>query len=493
MNKYFLINGNSPWPLRIILFIFLLRVIIACTMGLMPQDAYYYFYSEHLDYSYFDHPPAVAYMLRGFGYLLGHSVMAIKWTDFIMGLASLFLFFELSKKFNSDSVTGRSVLLFASTLMLTVLMINTTPDVPLIFFWTLTLLFLYRAIFEDKTIYWILGGLSMGLAFDSKYTALMLPAGLVLFLLLARNYRHYLFSYKFLLLIFAWVICISPVVFWNVQNDWMSFRFQSNDRASAIMTLQLKWNYFFGSLATQLALLLPVLFALIWWLIYRTGKKLFQKRKLPNHHNLFLWCFTLPTLFFFTGISCLYWVKLNWMFPAYISGTLLVSKFVRENQLKYQSYFALFIHLAVAIEIIFYPIPIKSDDTWWGWEELSKEVNIISDQHKDAFIFSDDGYKTTAILNYYLDKKIYSSNILGKNGLQYSVIDHDLSSLKSKPALYLDSQPQIKDTLPASSTPEILSRYFENIQQLPPILLKNKQGKLLRKFLVYKCHNYKGV
>ena len=195
-----------------------------------------------------------------------------------------------------------------------------------------------------------------------------------------------------------------------------------------------------------------VQFALIWWLIYRLTKKTLLKRKLPNNHNLFLWCFTLPILFFFTAISLLYWVKLNWMFPAYISGIILVSRFVSINQLKYQTIISVFLHLAVAIEIIFYPVPVKSDDTWWGWEKLSQEVKIISDQHKDAFIFSDDGYKTTAILNFYLDKKVYGSNILGKNGLQYSVIDNDLSSLKSKSALYIDSQPQIKDTFPSSTT-----------------------------------------
>ncbi|MBK7697125.1 MAG: hypothetical protein IPI30_23325, partial [Saprospiraceae bacterium] len=101
------------------------------------------------------------------------------------------------------------------------------------------------------------------------------------------------------------------------------------------------------------------------------------------------------------------------MFPAYISGIILVSRFVSINQLKYQTIISVFLHFAVAIEIIFYPVPVKSDDTWWGWEKLSQEVKIISDQHKDAFIFSDDGYKTTAILNFYLDKKVYGSNILG--------------------------------------------------------------------------------
>lgn len=38
-------------------------------------------------------------------------------------------------------------------------------------FWTLTILFFYHAIFEDKTIYWLLGGMAMGLTFDSKYSA----------------------------------------------------------------------------------------------------------------------------------------------------------------------------------------------------------------------------------------------------------------------------------------------------------------------------------
>lgn len=160
------------------------------------------------------------------------------------GMRLSFPILQTKQKFNSNLVVGKSVILFASTLMLTVLMINTTPDVPLIFFWTLTILFFYHAIFEDKTIYWLLGGMAMGLAFDSKYTALMLPAGLILFLLLSQKYRPYLISYKVILAFLVWIIFIAPVIIWNVQHDWMSFRFQSNDRASAIMSIQPKWNYF---------------------------------------------------------------------------------------------------------------------------------------------------------------------------------------------------------------------------------------------------------
>ena len=43
--------------------IILLRILFTGLMGLMPQDAYYFFYSENLALSYFDHLPAVAYIL----------------------------------------------------------------------------------------------------------------------------------------------------------------------------------------------------------------------------------------------------------------------------------------------------------------------------------------------------------------------------------------------------------------------------------------------
>ena len=52
----------------------------------------------------------------------------------------------------------------------------------LILFWSLSLLFLHRAIFQEKKTYWIFTGIVMGLAFNSKYTAILLQFGLIAFL-----------------------------------------------------------------------------------------------------------------------------------------------------------------------------------------------------------------------------------------------------------------------------------------------------------------------
>jgi len=40
-----------------LLLILVLRFAFIGLMGLMPQDAYYFFYSEHPALSYYDHPP----------------------------------------------------------------------------------------------------------------------------------------------------------------------------------------------------------------------------------------------------------------------------------------------------------------------------------------------------------------------------------------------------------------------------------------------------
>ena len=70
--------------LLIIVVFNLARLLFLPFMGMMPQDAYYYFYSEHLSLSYFDHPPMVAYMLYLFSLVFGKSVITIKLADFVI-------------------------------------------------------------------------------------------------------------------------------------------------------------------------------------------------------------------------------------------------------------------------------------------------------------------------------------------------------------------------------------------------------------------------
>ena len=135
---------------------------------------------------------------------------------------------------------------------------NSTPDVPLLLFWTLSILCLYKAIFEDKKWFWIIAGITMGLAFNSKYTALLLQIGVLAFLIFSSKYRKLLISPWLWMGLVISVVVTFPVWWWNYQNEFASFAFQSSERTSSIGKLEIKPTLFFGAVGHQLFLLLPL-------------------------------------------------------------------------------------------------------------------------------------------------------------------------------------------------------------------------------------------
>lgn len=93
---------------------------------------------------------------------------------------------------------------------------------------------------------------------------------------------------------------------------------------------------------------------------------------------------------------------------------------------------AVLLHLIFAIEIIFYPVKIRSDDTWFGWKELANRVKAVQKTYPDTFIFSLDRYKTSADLSFFLPQKIHAQNIVGKPALQFDYVNDNLLLLTGK-------------------------------------------------------------
>lgn len=333
----------------------------------------------------------------------------------------------------------------------------------------------------------------MGLAFNSKYTALLLQIGLLGFLAFSNRYRKLILSPYLWLCLIVSVLVTFPVWWWNYQNEFASFAFQSTNRTSSISRFQLKPGYFFGALGHQAALLLPTLFWLFLVIGFKHIKRVVTKFRLPNNKTLFLLAFFLPTFFGFLLITPIYWVKLNWLIPSYITGMILVSMFVGKKMIKTHLIISIVFHIALSLEILFYLVPVKSDDTWIGWKELSEEVKELQSDYKDAFIFSNDGYKTSAVLNFYLDERVYSGNILGFNALHFDYLGDDRAQLIGKNALYIDSDKRFKNSNKlANSIPEGLNQHFNKVTELDPIIVK-RGNKEVRKFWVFYCEGYKSL
>jgi len=183
-------------------------------------------------------------------------------------------------------------------------------------------------------------------------------------------------------------------------------------------------------------------------------------------------------------------VKLNWMMPGYLSGIIWVSRFWNKKWLRYQLIFSVVLHLVLALEILFYIVPIRSDDTWYGWPELAMQVEKRQKKYPDTFIFSADDYKTSAVLNFYLHQMVYSKNVLGERALQFDFIGTDLHLLNGRNAIFVDSNPRFQDMKNEhSDPPAVLYTRFDQVVPLDPVLIE-RNGKPVRKFSVFLCRNY---
>ena len=453
-------NQAFSWVVGFQLFRFLLLPFVE----LMPQDAYYYMYSQHLAFSYYDHPGMIGYMLRLFTEIFGQSVYVMKLTDFTLTSFTIFSFYKLSSLFLSRQRLWKSMVLLTSTVFISILSFNSTPDVPLILFWTLSIICLYKAVFEEKKWYWIFGGIAMGLAFNSKYTALLLQFGMLFFLFFSNKHRKLLIS-PWLWTSFLISLAVAfPVWWWNYHNEFASFIFQSSERTNIIGKFEIKPTFFLGAIGLQIVLLIPVLFYVLIILLFKYIKKALLKFSLPTEKILFLFAFFIPTFTGFLIISPIYWIKLNWMLPSYITGVIIAGIFISKRLLKIQIIVSIIFHIAIATQLIFYLIPIKSDDTFVGWKELSIEIEKLQKRYPNTFIFSADSYKTSAALSFYLPKKVYAKNIIGLPALQFEYLGDDLSKLNTKNALYIDSDKEFKNSFKRGQIlPVELKNYFTKI------------------------------
>jgi len=197
------------------------------------DEAYYYLYTLHPDWSYFDHPPLVAFT-TGIGvWLTGQvSQFTIRIGTLLLYTGSLiFLYLAALRLYTLQIAINTLAIASAIPIFQIAFGILDTPDTPLLFFWAISL-WLAAQEFFDYRVYrpsfrLTLLCFTVGLACLGKYHGFILGFGLIGFCLFSPNYRRVFRSRWFLIGIPVFLLTISPILYWNISHDWVSFRFQS--------------------------------------------------------------------------------------------------------------------------------------------------------------------------------------------------------------------------------------------------------------------------
>lgn len=245
--------SNRLWPLLAALLA--LKLAMLAFAPPLGDEAYYWMWGQQLDWSYHDHPPLNALLLRVSNELFGWNRFALRApaiATFIVS-ASIIVWWgrRLAPKSISDPGTAALVLFLASPLILSFTTL-VYPDHLLIacllvagHFFVLFADSVERG--ERRLPYLFAAAFALGLAALSKYSAVFVGIGfLSWFLLTGPGRRELLTPYPWLAGISA-VAMQAPVIWWNLQHDLSSFQYHFSGRFhsnSSIFDIPLRFSLF---------------------------------------------------------------------------------------------------------------------------------------------------------------------------------------------------------------------------------------------------------
>ncbi len=207
--------------------LFIIHLLIIQNIGLGVDEAHYAMYALNIDWSYFDHPPLVGWLL-GLVKFIGFSDIKIRLvTMIIMSINSLLLFSLTRKIYPKGKYTAfLAVCLFNLSAVIQYLSFAIVPDVPLMTCLLLMALLLVEMKKNNHIFKWLMLGVLLGLGGLSKYTVIAMPMAMIIWL----YFQGYLLSWLkdplfWLAMLVAFLVTL-PVFIWNASNNWISFYYQ---------------------------------------------------------------------------------------------------------------------------------------------------------------------------------------------------------------------------------------------------------------------------
>ena len=298
----------------------LLRVayILITPLDLSPDEAYYWDWSRRLDWGYYSKPPMVAWINWFSTSLLGAKTWTVRLPAAVLSTGSLFFVFLAGRKIFGE----RAGLLAAFALALTpgasITSLVMTIDAPLIFFWTMSLYFLWKAATSSGPLWWFATALSCGLGLLSKQTMAAFVPFSFLFLLLAKGARHHLkTAWPYLAAVIV-MMMVSPFLLWNMKHDWITFVHTSHHFEEVGRENLINFRSFASFAGSQLLVFTPITFLLLIlapFAYYRSER---------TDAYLFLICTGIMPLACVAILSFKQSVNANWPAPFYVSAALLL-------------------------------------------------------------------------------------------------------------------------------------------------------------------------
>jgi 4-amino-4-deoxy-L-arabinose transferase-like glycosyltransferase len=375
-----------------------LRLSLAATLQLAPDEAYYFLWSTHLQAGYFDHPPMVALWIKAGTALCGNTALGVRLLGPISAALGSLLLWDAGDRLIPNRHAGLvAALLLNATLMVGAGAIIMTPDTPLLFFWSCGLAALARLVASGNRRWWLAVGLAAGGMLLSKYTAALFIAATFLWLVFTPAMRPQLRTpWPWAAMALALAL-FAPDIGWNAAHGWVSYvkqggRVTQFDAARAV-------QFLIELVAGQMALFTPGVLVLagvgLWRLRHETA---------PGA-RLLLWLTLVPAAMFLEHVLSDR-VQGNWVAILYPCACLSAALPPPGRWLKPALGLGFGITALAYIQAASapFPIPARMDTSALqlsGWQALARDAAAS----RPAFLTADD-YATAAALAFYAPEDV---------------------------------------------------------------------------------------
>ncbi len=502
------------------------RGIAAASIEFGNDEVYYWTYALYPDWSHFDHPAMVGWVIQLFSLnLLLDSEFFIRLASIVFMTASTYVVFRIGKEIkNAQTGLYAAMLYTASIYAFVITGVFIMPDTPLMLFWLLAAWMAIKYLkvkvpepvegpTDSKTVlrqaqqpkFLLLFGLFAGLAMLSKYSGIFLWVGMGLYILLF-NRKQLKNPYLYLALLIS-ALCCLPILYWNLQNDFISFRFHG-DRVGGHV---LNPATFGTELAGELFYNNPVNFVLAIMAIVAAFKGRISMDKGPLRLVL---CITLPLIFVFLFFSLTRPTLPHWNAPAYCLLCLLTACMLSTKHEPSEGRFAIPKSIVAALGVVVFTvvfgvieintgfIPLdrhtepemlgRNDFTldMYGWEQLETKFAALREQKiAEGVMKEEDGivgdeWFPLANLDYYvarpLGMKVMGVGYLEKLHKYLWINDERGGFTKGEDFWFITDSRYLKN--PNGLYPG----GFESIEPIDTITIE-RCGRPTKNFFVYTC------
>ena len=397
--------------LNLLLLIYvLINLLQAIFTPLHDDETYYWIYSNELAWGYFDHPPAVAVLIK-IGRLFFENELGVRLLTVLMSSVTALLIWYLIPK--SVREIENSDLFFFGILVVIpgfeMYSFITTPDVPLIFSSVLYFHALKR-IDKEKTltnvVFW---SIAAALLLYSKYHGgIVILLSIILRPKLLKSWTTYVTG------TLAFVLII-PHLLWQYNHDFITFDYHLFQRTAGGFDPSYPLDYLGGTFG----ILNP---ALVILLILLTVK---FRKTISEYNRFYLRMFWGFVLFFFM-YSFRGRIEAQWVIVAFIPLVILLHELVVKNQ-KYVKVTKNIIIVSISLLVLVRFALVFSTD-------LQKIASLIDDTFykqiekvtpDDANVVFFNSFQNASKYEYYTGKKAFSYNSVYYRKNQYDLNDYD--------------------------------------------------------------------